>query len=126
DLDGEWGHLPGHAALRTLLRALDRPTEEPEADEESLSPLLQGFVERLRAAGLVVGTNVGAGEYRIDIAVADPRDTSRWLVAVDVDGPGYAGLASTRQRDRILIERLLDLGWGHLRLWTTDIFADPA
>ena len=45
---------------------------------------------------------------------------------VDVDGPGYAGLASTRQRDRILVERLLDLGWHHLRLWAVDIFADPA
>ncbi len=126
DLDGEWGHLPGHEALRTLLTALEEAPPEPTSDDEALSPLLAGFVERLRAAGLVVRTNVGEGEYRIDMAVADPRDPDRWLVAVDVDGPGYAGLASTRQRDRILVERLLDLGWGHLRLWTTDIFADPA
>ena len=76
--------------------------------------------------GLVVATDVGEGEHRVDIAVADPRDRHRLLLAVDVDGPGYAGLASTRQRDRILVERLTDLGWAHLRLWAVDIFADPA
>nr|WP_246297338.1 hypothetical protein [Janibacter cremeus] len=106
--------------------SIEEDEPRPEAAADELSPLLAGFVERLRASGLVVHTDVGEGEHRIDIAVADPRDTSRLLVAVDVDGPGYAGLASTRQRDRILVERLLDLGWHHLRLWAVDIFADPA
>lgn len=116
----------GHRALRTLITSIEEGESEPESGADQLSPLLAGFVERLRASGLVVQTDVGEGEHRIDIAVADPRDTSRMLVAVDVDGPGYAGLASTRQRDRILVERLLDLGWHHLRLWAVDIFADPA
>lgn len=126
DLDGERAGLPGHAALRTLLAGLADTAPAEEGDDGELTPLLAGFVERLRAADLVVRTHVGVGEHRVDIAIADPRDRSRMLVAVDVDGPGYAGLASTRQRDRILVERLTDLGWHHLRLWATDIFADPA
>ncbi|WP_435202316.1 DUF4011 domain-containing protein [Janibacter sp. GS2] len=126
ELQGTSANLPGHRALRTLLEGLAAGNPAPKQRESELSPLLAGFVERLRAAGLVVHTGVGAGEHRIDIAVADPRDPSRMLVAVDVDGPGYAGLASTRQRDRILVERLDSLGWHHLRLWAVDIFADPA
>ena len=126
DLEGQHADLPGHRALRTLLTGLAEGNPSPTQEEGDLSPLLAGFVERLRAADLVVHTGVGAEEHRIDIAVADPRDPSRMLVAVDVDGPGYAGLASTRQRDRILVERLGDLGWHHLRLWAVDIFADPA
>lgn len=126
DLEGDKADLPGHRALRTLLAGLAEGNPPAKQEESELSPLLVGFVERLRAAGLVIQTGVGAGEHRIDIAVADPRDPSRMLVAVDVDGPGYAGLASTRQRDRILVERLRDLGWKHLRLWAVDIFADPA
>ena len=117
---------PGHRALLSVLTAIEEGAPERAAADAELSPLLVGFVERLRASGLVVHTDVGEGDYRIDIAVADPRDETRMLVAVDVDGPGYAGLASTRQRDRILVERLLDLGWHHLRLWAVDIFADPA
>lgn len=126
DLEGDKAALPGHKALRTLLAGLVEGNPPPQQEESELSPLLVGFVERLRAAGLTVQTGVGAGEHRIDIAVADPRDAARMLVAVDVDGPGYAGLASTRQRDRILVERLRDLGWEHVRLWAVDIFADPA
>ncbi|MFX4287016.1 hypothetical protein ACQBJO_02455 [Janibacter sp. G349] len=126
DLAGERGGLPGHRALRTLLTGLGSPAPQPPADGAELSPLLSGFVQRLRDSGLSVRTGVGVGEHRIDIAIADPRDTQRLLLAVDVDGPGYAGLASTRQRDRILVERLTDLGWHHLRLWAVDIFADPA
>ena len=119
------GTKPGHRALGAVLAGIEKPAAIDEASGE-LSPLLAGFVERLRAGGLVIRTGVGEGEYRIDIAVADPHDHTRMLVAVDVDGAGYAGLASTRQRDRILVERLLDLGWHHLRLWAVDIFADPA
>ena len=126
DLTGEHGDRPGHRALRTLLAGLADRTPQEEAEPPALSPLLDGFVQRLREGGLSVRTGVGMGEHRIDIAVADPRDTERMLLAVDVDGPGYAGLASTRQRDRILVERLTDLGWHHLRLWAVDIFADPA
>ncbi|EKA61458.1 DNA helicase [Janibacter hoylei PVAS-1] len=130
DLGGERGSLPGHRALRTLLEGIAAPSPvggpRGSAEDAELSPLLAGFVRRLRDGGLVVATDVGSGEHRVDIAVADPRDRSRMLVAVDVDGPGYAGLASTRQRDRILVERLTDLGWHHLRLWAVDIFADPA
>lgn len=126
DLAGDRSDLPGHRALRTLLTGLNDPAPAAEREPTRLSPLLAGFVERLRAGGLVVSTSVGMGEHRVDIAVADPRDRHRMLLAVDVDGPGYAGLASTRQRDRILVERLTDLGWHHLRLWAVDIFADPA
>ena len=126
DLAGDRGKLPGHRALRTLLTGLVDPTPTTSDGSAPLSPLLAGFVQRLREGGLVVTTDVGMGEHRVDIAVADPRDRQRMLLAVDVDGPGYAGLASTRQRDRILVERLTDLGWAHLRLWAVDIFADPA
>ena len=126
DLTGEHGDRPGHRALRTLLAGLADRTPQEEPEPAALSPLLDGFVQRLREGGLSVRTGVGMGEHRIDIAVADPRDTERMLLAVDVDGPFYAGLASTRQRDRILVERLTDLGWHHLRLWAVDIFADPA
>ena len=48
------------------------------------------------------------------------------LVAVETDGPGYAAMPSTRDRDRLRIEQLRRLGWQHARVWTTDLFRDPA
>jgi hypothetical protein len=50
----------------------------------------------------------------------------RVLVAVETDGPRYAAMSSTRDRDRLRIEQLRRLGWEHLRIWSTDLFRDPA
>jgi len=63
---------------------------------------------------------------RIDLAVEDPRRRGRVLVAVETDGPAYAAMSSTRDRDRLRIEQLRRLGWEHVRVWTTDLFRDPA
>ena len=60
----------------------------------------------------------------IDIAVRD-EDSGRRL-AVESDGPAYAALTSVRERDRMRAERLARLGWEHLRVWSIDIFRDPA
>ena len=68
---------------------------------------------------------MGRAAHRVDIAVADP-DYRGYQLAVSLDGPEYASRAGARQRDRILPGSLTALGWRHLRLWTTDIFADPA
>ena len=60
----------------------------------------------------------------IDIAVRDEESGHR--LAVESDGPPYAALSSVRERDRMRAERLARLGWGHLRVWSIDIFRDPA
>jgi hypothetical protein len=47
-------------------------------------------------------------------------------VAVESDGAAYAAMRSTRDRDRLRAEQLTRLGWVHLRVWSTDLFRDPA
>ena len=120
----------GMEALRSILTELEsldqgqrpaRATGEPG----EVGALVVGFVERLRTAGLVAEVGVGRAAHRVDIAVADP-DYRGYQLAVSLDGPEYASRAGARQRDRILPGSLTALGWRHLRLWTTDIFADPA
>jgi hypothetical protein len=48
------------------------------------------------------------------------------LVAVETDGTRYAAMGSTRERDRLQAERLRRLGWEYVRIWSTDLFRDPA
>jgi very-short-patch-repair endonuclease len=45
---------------------------------------------------------------------------------VESDGPRYAALADARDRDRLRAVELHRRGWEHLRVWTTDLFRDPA
>jgi hypothetical protein len=69
---------------------------------------------------------VGTGQHRVDIAVTVPGHPDRWLVAVDGDGPGYATWRGTRERDRLWPQELERRGWRHLRVWSTDLYRDPA
>jgi hypothetical protein len=89
-------------------------------------PVRAEFARRLREAGLVVHEAFGASAQPIDLAVEDPRRPGHVLVAVESDGPGYAAMPSTRDRDRLRVEQLGRLGWEHVRVWSTDLFRDPA
>ncbi len=68
----------------------------------------------------------GRGDHPVDLAVEDPEKPGTVLVAVETDGPAYAATSSTRDRDRLRPEQLERLGWGYVRVWSTDLFRDPA
>jgi hypothetical protein len=89
-------------------------------------PLLAEFARRLRGTGLVVHESFGAAGHPIELAVEDPDHHGQVLVAVESDGPAYAAMRSTRDRDRLRGEQLGRLGWQHVRVWSTDLFRDPA
>jgi hypothetical protein len=93
---------------------------------DPVDPLVADLASRLRALGLVVQPSYGTSAHRLDLAVEDPHRPGRLLVAVETDGPRYGAMASTRDRDRLRIEQLERLGWEHVRVWTTDLFRDPA
>ena len=80
----------------------------------------------LRDTGLVVHEGYGSPDHPIDLAVEDPHHRGRVLVAVETDGAAYAAMPSSRDRDRLRGEQLRRLGWMHVRVWTTDLFRDPA
>ncbi|MGL4745593.1 MAG: AAA domain-containing protein, partial [Dermatophilaceae bacterium] len=88
--------------------------------------LVADVARRLRSHGLVVHEGVGTSAQVIDIAVEAPGEPGRLLLAVESDGPRYAALPSTRDRDRLRAEHLERCGWRHLRVWSTDLYRDPA
>jgi REase_MTES_1575/AAA domain len=102
--------------------ALSRPGEVVALPD----PLVADLASRLRAQGLVVHAGYGTSAQRLDLAVEDPHRRGQLLVAVETDGPRYAAMSSTRDRDRLRVEQLRRLGWEHVRVWSTDLFRDPA
>lgn len=94
--------------------------------DAGVDPLRAEFARRLRDSGLVVHEAYGSAGQRIDLAVEDPDHRGHVLVAVETDGPAYAAMRSSRDRDRLRGEQLGRLGWMHVRVWTTDLFRDPA
>jgi DNA polymerase III delta prime subunit len=102
------------------------PAPHPEGMSSTADPLRAEFARRLRDSGLVVHESYGSAGQPIDLAVEDPDHRGHVLVAVETDGPAYAAMRSSRDRDRLRGEQLGRLGWMHVRVWTTDLFRDPA
>ena len=121
------GPLPGGGASGGGCRR--RPCRRMPAPAPRPAPTLGG-AGRPRAAaarhGLVVHEDVGSSADPVDLAVEDPADRAGSLLAVESDGPQYAAMRTTRDRDRLRAEQLERLGWRHLRVWSTDVFRDPA
>jgi hypothetical protein len=81
----------------------------------------------LRAAGLVVAVDVGMSEFRVDLVLADPARPDVPVVAVLLDGPGWASRLTVRDRDGLPVEVLEGLlGWPAVcRVWLPEWLADP-
>ena len=131
DLDPSRLKASGAIMLRDFLayaeaRGASVPSAAGAAPEATRNALRADLAERLRREGLVVHEGYGTAAQRVDVAIEDPYHRGRVLVAVETDGPRYAAMRSTRDRDRLRPEQLGRLGWIHLRVWSTDLFRDPA
>lgn len=82
---------------------------------------LIGEVRRfLESHGYEVVENVGRSSMPIDLAVRDPGNANRYVLAIELDGSKYASQWSVRDRDILREDVLRDLGWNYLRLWSID------
>ena len=93
-------------------------------DEPHPDPLVRDLAARLRRHGLTVAESAGRGEQRIDLTVV-ANSRGRVAVAVESDGPGYAAIRNTRDRDRLRGEHLERLGWTRMQVWSTDLYRRP-
>jgi very-short-patch-repair endonuclease len=89
------------------------------------SPFEESVRNALVGLGHKVDLQVGVASYRIDMAIIDPRDSSRYLLAIECDGASYHSSFSARSRDRLRQQVLEGLGWEIYRVWSTDWFRDP-
>ncbi|MEM9455597.1 MAG: AAA domain-containing protein [Myxococcota bacterium] len=81
--------------------------------------------DALRRRGLELDTQVGSGGYRIDLAVVDPRDPTRYCLAIECDGATYHSGRSVRERDVARQQLLEGRGWTFERIWSRDWWRNP-
>lgn len=85
------------------------------------------IAESLRQRGLVVAIDVGLSEFKIDLTIASPDNPETPLVAVLLDGPGWAGRRTVGDRDGLPVAVLSHLmNWPAVeRVWMPAWIADP-
>lgn len=94
--------------------------KEPDSDFEV------SVMHALAQHGYQCEPQVGVGGYFIDLAIIDPRQPGRFLLAVECDGATYHSAKSARDRDRLRQQVLERLGWKVHRIWSTDWFKNPS
>lgn len=93
------------------------------AASDVLEERILGF---LRGRGVAAATGLGTSAQRLAIALPHPHEAGAWALAVETDGPAYAGLPAARDRDRLRPQVLGGLGWRCHRVWAAEWQRDPA
>lgn len=126
ELDASAKH--GIRALKNFLKYAETKQLEVarETGRATDSPFETEVMEALRDLGYLVEPQVGTAGYFIDMAVKDPDQPGRYLLAVECDGAAYHSSRSARDRDRLRQGVLESLGWRFHRIWSTDWFRNRA
>ncbi|KQP82155.1 DUF4011 domain-containing protein [Aeromicrobium sp. Leaf291] len=84
------------------------------------------IAEACREAGLVVTTDLGLSDFKIDLALAHPSAPDSPLVAVLLDGEGWASRRTVGDRDGLPVSVLENLmGWRSVeRVWMPEWLKD--
>jgi len=130
ELDGINPNNRGAVALRDYIAYAERNGELPPQRVRSTDAETNDFedavCEALRDRGLDVDQQVGAGPFRIDLAIRDRGDPRRYILGVECDGASYHASRTARDRDVARHQVLRSMGWRLHHLWSTDWFRDPA
>jgi very-short-patch-repair endonuclease len=78
----------------------------------------------IKAHGYEVHTHIGTSSYKIDIAVVDPKDPARYLLAILTDGKHYYQAATCKDREIVQPDVLKMLGWNLYKIWSTAWWED--
>ncbi|WP_232540571.1 AAA domain-containing protein [Lysinibacillus fusiformis] len=89
------------------------------------SPFEEQVYQQLRNLGYEISTQVGMSGYRIDMAVVNPNDHSRYILGIECDGAMYHSSPSVRERDVYRQRYLESRGWTIERIWSRNWWKDP-
>lgn len=117
------------AAAAATVVLTDSEAENSAGEENGIAApgAFERIVERaLAERGLLLRRQVGLSDFRVDLAVVDPKQPERYLLGVECDGATYAASATARHRDRLRYEMLTQRGWNLHRVWSLDWNRDAA
>ena len=119
----------GVKSLKAFLEYAERGREMLAIDYTAAGEVPTGIgrfvAEELTDKGLKCDYNVGVSDFKIDAAVVDPRDKTKYILAIVCDGENEARIPGVRDRATIQTRILKTLGWNVINLWTIDYLSNP-
>ncbi|PLR98525.1 AAA domain-containing protein [Bacillus sp. T33-2] len=101
-------------------------TQEQQKELHFDSLFEEQVYKQLRNLGYEATTQVGMSGYRIDLAIVDPNDASRYILGIECDGAMYHSSANAKERDVYRQRFLESRGWTIERIWSRNWWRNPS
>ena len=70
--------------------------------------------------GYKIQRRIGCSDYKIDIAVENPKLEGDYIAGIECDGLSYIQAKTARDRDHLRRKVLENMGWNMYRVWSTE------
>lgn len=130
DIRAERSKNEGASYLRDFLRfaisgvsSLSNATDSKIfVSQTSLADFLKADLEK---RGYKADKDVGSSSFRVDLAVKDPNDESKYILGILTDGKSYISAPTCRDRNSVQLEILTRLKWHLVRVWSAEYMDHP-
>ncbi|MBQ3628388.1 MAG: DUF3320 domain-containing protein, partial [Bacteroidaceae bacterium] len=90
--------------------------------EDMSSALVDAIANQIEAMGYKVDKQVGRSNFKVDIAVVNPKDEGTYLLGILCDGKTYYETKTERDREICQPNVLNMLNWNVMKVWSVDWF----
>lgn len=103
----------------TLAQGSTKAQDNSEIREERLDRHRHEVKTALQEAGLIVLEDIGMSDFKVDIAVVDPKKPGKAVLGILLDGPRWNSRKTVSDRDSLPIQLLTNrMGWPVIeRIW---------
>ncbi len=119
----------GVKGLKAFLEYAERGRDTLAIDSSDVSGNKNGIGELiakdLKDRGILCDYNIGVSDFKIDVAVVDPRNKDKYILAVICDSENACKLKGVKDRVAMQTKVLKKLGWNTYQLWTVNYFNNP-
>ena len=115
----------GVEGLKKFLEFAERGTSAISINQSNRtinSEMVNVIAQDLKEKGYTVDTFVGRSNFKIDLAVLDPKEPDKYLLGILCDGKNYYETKTTRDREICQPNVLNMLHWHIMRIWSVDWF----
>ena len=97
-------------------------TNAKKEAEDMSSALVDAVAQQVEAMGYKVDKQVGRSNFKVDIAVVNPKDEGTYLLGIMCDGKTYYETKTERDREICQPSVLKMLNWNVMKVWSVDWF----
>ena len=116
----------GVAGLKAFLEYAERGREMLAISSADITPTSGGIgalvAAELKDKGIMCDYNLGVSDFKIDVAIIDPRNKDKYILAIICDSESSCKLKGVKDRVAMQTKILKKLGWNTYQLWTVNFF----